>query len=67
MGSAMAMRRTCAVQLFDRRTGSPHSVNGTPLVIYTRSPEDAVADLLEGRDAAIWDVRIEEIEGRGTP
>lgn len=61
------MRRTCAVQLFDRRTGLPHRINGTPLVIYTRNPEAAVADLLEGRDAAKWDVRIHEIEKAGAP
>ncbi len=67
MGKTMATRCTCAVQLFDRRTGLPHRVNGTALVIYTRNPEVAVADLLDGRDAAKWDVRIHEIDKAGAP
>lgn len=54
--------RTCAVHLVDRRTGATHRVNGTPLVIYTRRPEEAVADLLDGRDATVWEARIEHLE-----
>lgn len=67
LGEAMAMRRTCAVQLFDRHTGAAHRVNGTPLVVYTRNPEAAVADLLERRDPKKWDVRVHEIEKQGAP
>jgi hypothetical protein len=60
--ATMALRRTCAVQLFDCRTGSARRINGGPLVIYTRNPDAAVADLLEGRDPAKWEARIREIE-----
>ncbi len=62
MGRDMALRGTCAVQLFDRRTGRAHRINGTPLVIYTRNPAAAVEDLLDGRDPGVWDARIHEIE-----
>ncbi|MBN8629417.1 MAG: hypothetical protein J0L76_01020 [Rhodobacterales bacterium] len=54
-------RTTCAVRLVDRRTGLTHRVNGSPLVIFTRNPADAVADLLEGRDAAVWEASVEPI------
>jgi hypothetical protein len=54
-------RVTCAVRLIDRRTGQTHRVNGTPLVIFTRNPAEAVADLLEGRDATVWEARVEPI------
>ena len=52
---------TCAVRLIDRRTGQTHRVNGSPLVIFTRNPSEAVADLLEGRDALVWEARVEPI------
>ena len=52
---------TCAVRLIDRRTGLSHRVNGSPLVIFTRNPAEAVADLLEGRDARVWEARVEPI------
>ena len=52
---------TCAVRLIDRRTGLTHRVNGSPLVIFTRNPSEAVADLLEGRDTAVWEARIEAL------
>ena len=54
-------RVTCAVRLIDRRTGLTHRVNGSPLVIFTRNPSEAVADLLEGRDATVWEARVEPI------
>lgn len=53
---------TCAVRLIDRRTGTVLRLNGSPLVLYTRNPDQAAADLLEGRDPAVWDVRVEHIE-----
>ena len=52
---------TCAVRLIDRRTGLSHRVNGSPLVIFTRNPAEAVADLLEGRDVRVWEARVEPI------
>lgn len=52
---------TCAVRLIDRRTGQTYRVNGSPLVIFTRNPSEAVADLLEGRDAAVWEARVEPL------
>ncbi len=54
-------RATCAVRLIDRRTGQTHRVNGSPLVIFTRNPAEAVADLLEGRDPTVWEARVEPI------
>jgi hypothetical protein len=52
---------TCAVRLVDRRTGSVHRVNGAPLIIYSRHPAEAAAELLRHRDASLWDVRVEAL------
>ncbi len=60
--SAGPLRQACAVRLVDRRTGQTHRVNGSPLVLFTRRPEDAAAELLEGRDGNLWEARIEPIE-----
>lgn len=60
---AGGIERTCVVRLIDRRTGLTHRVNGTPLVVFTRSPQQAVAELLAGRDNSIWEARIDPIEG----
>lgn len=56
-------RQACAVRLVDRRTGLTHRVNGSPLVIFTRNPIEAVAELLSGRDASVWEARVEAIGG----
>ncbi|MES2913519.1 MAG: hypothetical protein V4753_00255 [Pseudomonadota bacterium] len=56
-------RRACAVRLVDRRTGLTHRLNGSPLVLFTRNPVEAVAELLSGRDAHVWKARIEPIGG----
>ena len=53
--------QACAVRLIDRRTGQTHRINGSPLVLFTKSPALAVAELLDGRDAAIWEARVEPI------
>jgi hypothetical protein len=58
-----AVPLTCVVRLIDRRTGRTHRVNGSPLVIFTRNPDAAVADLLDGRDADVWEARVEPIGG----
>lgn len=50
---------TCIVRLIDRRTGRPHRINGSPLVLFTRRPEEAAAELLDGRDPAVWEARVE--------
>lgn len=57
------LRRTCAGRLVDRRTGLTHRINGSPLVIFTRNPVEAVAELLSGRDARVWEARVEPIGG----
>lgn len=57
---------TCAVRLIDRRTGSVHRVNGAPLVLFSRSPSDAAAELMRDRNPAHWDVRVEPILKGGT-
>ncbi|MFE3837278.1 hypothetical protein [Pseudogemmobacter sonorensis] len=53
---------TCVVRLIDRRTGLTHRVNGSPLVVFTRNPAEAMAELLEGRDRGAWEVRVDAIE-----
>ena len=50
----------CAVTLIDRRTGRPHRVNGAALVALSRDPHGA-AELLAGRDARLWDARIQPL------
>lgn len=60
-GMAAPLPRTCAVRLVDRRTGQTHRINGSPLVILTRNPGEAVTELLSGRDASVWEARIEPI------
>ena len=51
----------CAVTLIDRRTGRPHRVKGAALVAPSRDPHGAAADLLAGRDARLWDARIQPL------
>ncbi len=58
------LRQACAVRLIDRRTGQTHRINGSPLVLFTRNPTEAIAELLRGRDASVWEARVELIEGR---
>lgn len=55
------LSQACAVRLIDRRTGRPHRINGSPLVLFTRTPDVAVSELLSGRDAALWEARVEPI------
>ncbi|MCX7288717.1 MAG: hypothetical protein NTW20_14495 [Rhodobacterales bacterium] len=57
------LRHSCAVRLVDRRSGLTHRINGSPLVLFTRNPAEAVAELLAGRDATVWEARIEPIGG----
>ncbi len=57
------VRQACAVRLVDRRTGLTHRINGSPLILFTKSPALAVAELLSGRDARVWEARIELIGG----
>lgn len=62
-GAAPARRPApvCAVSLIDRRTGRLHRINGTPLVLYTRQPDVALSELMEGRDPSHWHARIEPL------
>ena len=60
-GASARMPQTCAVSLIDRRTGRPHRINGKPLVLFTRAPDLAVEELLSGRDALVWEARVEPI------
>jgi hypothetical protein len=57
------LRQACAVRLVDRRTGLTHRVNGSPLVLFTRNPVEAIAELLSGRDASVWEARVEPLGG----
>ncbi|GAA0284006.1 hypothetical protein [Rhodovulum strictum] len=51
--------RTCMIRLVDRRTGAPLRLNGSVLRVFTRDPRAAVAELLEGRDPALWEARVD--------
>jgi hypothetical protein len=55
------LSQACAVRLIDRRTGRTHRINGSPLILFTRTPDLAVAELLSGRDAMVWEARVEPI------
>ncbi len=57
-----ALSGLCAVHLIDRRTGAAHRINGRALTVFTRSPAEATAELLAGRDPAHWETRIDRIE-----
>ena len=59
--------RLCAVHLIDRRTGCAHRINGTPLIIFTHDPHAARAELLAGRDPALWDTLIEALPAAVRP
>lgn len=61
--AAAGVARTCAVRLIDRRTGATHRINGQPLILFTRRPADAVAELLAGRDPLVWEARVEPFDG----
>lgn len=58
-----ALRHDCAVRLIDRRTGTARRVNGSPLVLFSRDPAEAVAELLDGQDATVWEASAESIWG----
>lgn len=58
----MTDQTLCAVQLIDRRTGAIHRVNGRPMLVVTRKPQDAATELMSGRDASVWETRIDSIE-----
>ena len=60
-----AALRNCAVWLIDRRTGATHRVNGRPFVVFTRRPDLAIAEMMEGRDARVWDTRVEAVGWEG--
>ena len=53
-----------SIRLIDRRTGQVHRVNGAPLLALSREPQAAAASLLEGRDPALWEARIEPLATR---
>lgn len=55
-----------SVRLIDRRTGQVHRVNGAPHLALSREPQAAAASLLEGRDPALWEARIESLSTHTT-
>lgn len=63
-GFSRAAPMSCAYQvsLIDRRTGRAHRVSGSPLVRFTRDPQSAVQELLDGRDSRLWEARIEPLD-----
>ena len=38
-----------------------HRIKGTPLVMFTRSPQDATIDLQRNRDTTQWGVLVETL------
>lgn len=60
--AAMPSGPVFAVRLIDRRTGRPHRVNGAALTLFSRAPQEAVSELMEGRDPAIWLARVDALE-----
>jgi hypothetical protein len=50
-----------ALRLVDRRTGAPLRANGAVLTIFTRTPDQSAAEALRGRDASVWQIRVERI------
>jgi hypothetical protein len=50
-----------AVCLIDRRSGLPMRSNGALVTIYTPFPDEAAAQALQGRSAAVWEVRVERL------
>ena len=54
--------RTCMVRLVDRRTGAPLRVDGAVVTLMTRNPEEAVRDLMAGRNPSRWDARVDPID-----
>jgi hypothetical protein len=63
-GKVFDLHVPCIVTLIDRRTGTAHRVNGSPLTLFTLHPGAAAAELLAGRDGEIWEARVETI-GKG--
>lgn len=53
------LRPTCVVQLINRATGKEHRINGQPLVLFTRDPEEVEAGLMRNRDPRDWETRVE--------
>jgi hypothetical protein len=53
-----------SVRLIDRRTVMPLRSGGRPVIIFTRSPRETAAEALEGRDPAVWAVRVERLATR---
>ncbi|MCB6179964.1 hypothetical protein LHP98_17735 [Rhodobacter sp. Har01] len=63
--NAAPLSQTFAVRLVDRRTGKTHRINGSPLTLFTRAPEEAARELLQNRDAAVWEARVEPLGSGG--
>lgn len=60
--SGSGLGRACQVSLIDRRTGRAHRVGGQPIVLFTRDPQAAVNEILAGRDARLWEARVEPLD-----
>lgn len=50
-----------SVRLIDRRTGAVPRLNGIPLSLLTRSPRQAVSNLMRGRNRAVWRAEVESV------
>ncbi len=54
---------TCAVQLFDRRTGEAHRLGGAPVLVFNTAHDQPVRDSLAGRVPAVWDAHTQPLGG----
>ncbi|MTH79702.1 hypothetical protein [Paracoccus aestuariivivens] len=50
-----------SVRLIDLRTGEVPSVNGNPLSVVTDTPRQAEAELMKGRDRALWQTQVDPV------
>jgi hypothetical protein len=57
----------CRIRLIHRASGKPHLISGQPLVLYSRAPEEAAADLLRNRDPRDWRIEVEPMSGHHAP
>ena len=53
-----ALEITYAVRLIDRRTGMAQRINGKLFTVYTKHPQETVAEMMRSRSASCWEARV---------
>ncbi|WP_424931854.1 hypothetical protein [Amaricoccus macauensis] len=54
-------RRLWAIKLENQETGKCLDIDGIVLTWFTRNPEEAIRDLMEGRNPELWEPRLERV------